>query len=116
MRNSDDSSIQVVGTRARVIGRSRVEVLNVVSFTRALGKRTPNLTIQSHMLNRTTNFTMGRCTRIHNINIHSIQSLSNSIYFSGKQSKRINFNLTSNPFGLASFSGPLKIGKRHLFN
>jgi len=52
-------------TRVRVIGWSRAEVLNIVNFTRALGKGAPNLAIQSYMLNRTTNFTRGRGIRIH---------------------------------------------------
>jgi len=62
-----------------VIGRSRVKVLDIIDFTRVLEKRTLNLTIQSHMFNITTNFTWGRGTRIHNINIYTVQPLSHSI-------------------------------------
>jgi len=58
---------QIVGTRVRAVGQPWVEVLNIVNFTRVFRKRAPNLTIQSHMLNRTTNFTRGRNARIHNI-------------------------------------------------
>jgi len=74
---------QIIGTRVRV-GQSGVKVLSIVNFTRVSRKRAPNLAIQSYMLNRTINFTRGRGTGIHNINIHSIQSLSHNIYFSRK--------------------------------
>jgi len=36
----------IVGIRVRVIGQSRVEILNVIHFIRVLGKRTPNLRVQ----------------------------------------------------------------------
>jgi len=41
----------IVGIRVRVIGQSRVEILNIINFIRVLGKRTPNLTVQKYMLN-----------------------------------------------------------------
>jgi len=63
---------RTVGPKVKVIGRSRVEILNIVHFTRVLGKRTPILTIESYMLNRTTNFTCGKGTGIYNVNIHSV--------------------------------------------
>jgi len=107
---------RIIGIRVRVIGRSRVEVLDIIDFTRVLEKRTPNLTIQSHMFNRTINFTWGRGNRIHSINIHTVQPLSHSINFSRKQSKCINFKLISNPFRLASFGRPSEIVERLLLN
>jgi len=109
-------STRIVDTGASVIGRCRVEVLGIIDFTRVLGKRTPNLAIQSHMFNRTTNFTWERGIRIYSIHIHTVQHLSHSINFSRKQSKFINFKLTSNPLGLALFGSPLKIVERHLLN
>jgi len=100
---------RIVGTQVRVISQSLVEVLDIIDFARVLKKRTPNLTIQSHMFNRTTNVTWGRGTRIHSIHIHVVQPLSHSINISRKQNKCINFKLTSNSLGLASFGGPLEI-------
>ena len=103
------SPTQNVYIRASAIGRCWVEVLDIIDFTRVLEKRTPNLTIQGHMFNRTTNFIWGRGSTIHNINIYTVQPLSYSINFSRKQSKCINFKVTSNPLRLASFGGALEI-------
>jgi len=36
---------RVVGIGIWIIGRSRVEVIDIVDFTSVLGKRTPNLAI-----------------------------------------------------------------------
>jgi len=108
MRNSNGSSNPDCMYLSRVICQSRVEVLDIINFTRFMEKRTPNLTIQSHMFNRTTNFTWERGIKSHSIHIHMVQPLSHSINFSRKQSKCINFKLTSNPLRLASFGGPLE--------
>jgi len=62
---------QMICVTVRVIGRSWVEVMNIINFIKVLGKRTLYFTVQSYMLNKTTNFTGGTGTRIHSINIHS---------------------------------------------
>jgi len=64
---------RIIGTRVNMIGWCRFEVLDIIDFTGVMGKGTPNVTIQRHMFNRTTNFTWGRGARIHNINIHTVQ-------------------------------------------
>jgi len=54
--------------------------------------------------------------QIHSINIYMVQPLSHRINFSKKKTKCINFKLTSNLFGLASFGGPLEIIECYLLN
>jgi len=47
----------IIGIGIRAIGRSRVEVIDIVDLvTSVLGRTTPNLTIQSQMVNEITNF------------------------------------------------------------
>jgi len=44
-------STWIIGIRVRIIGLSRVEILNIINFIGALGKRAPNLIVQRYMLN-----------------------------------------------------------------
>ena len=64
-------STWIIIVRIRVIGRSQVEIIDIADLvSRVLGKRSPNLTIPSQMVNETTYFTeWGRGTRIHRIYI-----------------------------------------------